>query len=392
MFCTNCGTRLNEQDRFCVNCGSKVGSYTSPLPSDNSNQAHFVPTVNYSMYEVFDSSSSISSKIHKMTDKLLAKMNANTVTVSNFIITDRSIIFDNNEYLFEQMSVLFPSGDLSPDIFGGEYLYGYISTYINGVQYIFNYSKEKRLSFFRAVTKANDNIELKSKKQMLQYIRMLYCLILNLYSAIYKLPIEFDENDKFDELIAYNRKVKINPDTQISDVDKELITEYTLALEKANEFYKKTNAIPNKGYNRRPDILSKIVEFMTDSDTDTEEAIRKYNQKLLEDQLYEEQRRQEELERQQNGYYDQPQGGGFISGVLKTAAGVAIGNSVSNKLGTKSNKQSSGKTSYSSEARYCCRTGCKFQYSECGMPRCRISNEWSNRPAPEKCGYGLRYR
>ena len=391
MFCTNCGTRLNEQDRFCVNCGSKVGSYTSPLPSDNSNQAHFVPTVNYSMYEVFDSSSSISSKIHKMTDKLLAKMNANTVTVSNFIITDRSIIFDNNEYLFEQMSVLSPNGSFSTDL-SGEYMYGYIYTNISGVNYYFNCSKDKQMKFFLTATKANDNIELKSRRQMLQYILMLCCFILKADYKIRTLPVVYDEENQFDEFLAFNKRVKIKPNETISDEDRKLIDDYTYVQEKLNDFYKKTNAIPNVGRNRHFGVLAEIVNYMTDSDTDTEEAIRKYNQKLLEDQLYEEQRRQEELERQQNGYYDQPQGGGFISGVLKTAAGVAIGNSVSNKLGTKSNKQSSGKTSYSSEARYCCRTGCKFQYSECGMPRCRISNEWSNRPAPEKCGYGLRYR
>ncbi len=85
-------------------------------------------------------------------------------------------------------------------------------------------------------------------------------------------------------------------------------------------------------------------------------------------------------------------GSSILGGVLKTAAGVAIGNSVSNKLSTKSNKQSSSKASYSSKAYYDCKTGCKFKYYEHGMARCRISNEWSNRPAPEKCGYGSRYK
>ena len=74
----------------------------------------------------------------------------------------------------------------------------------------------------------------------------------------------------------------------------------------------------------------------------------------------------------------------LLGGVLKTAAGVAIGNKISNRRS--SVKQDSGR------AYYMCPIGCKFKYSEHGVPRCRLSTAWSNSPEPEKCGHGHRYR
>lgn len=386
MFCKNCGANLTNDSRFCGKCGIKVSVDTTNNPLTNYYPSNNTSSQNYTIYEVFDSSDKLSSKIYKLTDKLLAKMDAKTVTVSNFIITDRSIIFNNNEYLFEEITVLSPYGTFATNL-SGDYI-GHIYTNINGIQYHFNCSKDKQLKLFFEAIRANDKIELKSKRQMLQYILMLCCFIFKASFKFRTLPVIYEEENKFDEFLAFNKRVKIKPNETINDEDRKLIENYTYIQEKLNDYYKTTNAIPNVGSNRHFNVLAEIINYMTDSDTDTEEAIKKYNQKLLEDKLYEEQRRQEELERQQNGYYDQPRSGGILSGVLKTAAGVAIGNSVSNKLSSKSNK----KASINTTARYTCKTGCKFRYYEYGVPRCRISNEWSNRPAPEKCGYGLRYR
>ncbi len=374
MFCKNCGAKLNDDSRFCGKCGTKVSIDTTNNPYTNYNPSNNISSQNYTTYEVFDSSDKLSSKIYKLADKLLAKMDAKTVNVSNFIITDRSIIFNNNEYLFEEITVLSPYGTFVTNL-SGDYI-GHIYTNINGIQYHFNCSKDKQLKLFFEAIKANDKIELNSRRQMLQYILMLCCFIFKADFKIRTLPVIYEEENKFDEFLAFNKRVKIKPNETISDEDRKLINDYTYIQEKLNDYYKTTNAIPNAGHNRHFGVLAEIINYMTDSDTDTEEAIKKYNQKLLEDQLYEEQRRQEELERQQNGYYDQPKGGGLISGVLKTAAGVAIGNKISG-AGQKSN------TKKELQWHYTCSFTCPYRGKDYGPTKCRKN--------PATCGYGIRY-
>ena len=332
-FCTQCGSKLNDGAAFCGQCGAKVKDDSSYSKSTKNNYSDFKQ--NYSVYEVFDSSNSISSKVFKFTDKVLEKLAANSKTISNFIITDRSIIFNNNEYPFEQISVLTPGGSLSFDILSKEYSYGYVSTYINGIQYTLNCSKDKKMKFFFAAVKANEHIELKSNRQMLLYICMLNCFILKAELSIRNLPVIYDEENIYDEFAFCNKRVIIDSNVQISDSDKELINNYTYAQESLNDFYKKTNAIPDLGYNRNPSTLIKIVELMTDSDENPTRAIEQYNLNLREEQARDEQRRREELERQQSGYYDSSSSGGFLSSVLSTAAGVAIGNRASQRKQSK---------------------------------------------------------
>ena len=164
---------------------------------------------------------------------------------------------------------------------------------------------------------------------------MLNCFILKAELSIRNLPVIYDEENIYDEFAFCNKRVIIDSNVQISDSDKELINNYTYAQESLNDFYKKTNAIPDLGYNRNPSTLIKIVELMTDSDENPTRAIEQYNLNLREEQARDEQRRREELERQQSGYYDSSSSGGFLSSVLSTAAGVAIGNRASQRKQSK---------------------------------------------------------
>lgn len=381
-FCTQCGSKLNDGAAFCGQCGAKVKENFSYSKNTENNYSDFKN--NYSVYEVFDSPESVSSKLLKFTDKLLGNSASNYAIISNFIITDVSIIFNNNEYPFEQISVLTPSGDLSSDLFGKGYYYGSVTTCINGVKYTLNCSKDKKLRLFYTAIKANEHIELKSNRQMLQYICMLNCYLLKVESSIRNLPVTFDKENTYKEFSVCNEKVIIDPNVQISDSSKELINNYTYAQDSLNEFYKKTNAIPNKGYNRIPSVLTKIVELMTDLDENPTRAIEQYNLNLREQQEREEQRKLEELERQQSGYYDNSSSGGFLSSVLSTAAGVAIGNNISNRRNN--SKQNSGK------AYYTCPISCKYEYRRGGVPYCRLSTKYLNSPEPEKCGHGRRIK
>ena len=37
MYCTNCGQKLNENDKFCTNCGAKILNYTNVNSNYNQN-------------------------------------------------------------------------------------------------------------------------------------------------------------------------------------------------------------------------------------------------------------------------------------------------------------------------------------------------------------------
>lgn len=156
------------------------------------------------------------------------------------------------------------------------------------------------------------------------------------------------------------------------------IARYNEVIGHLNNYFKEENPINNLGHNREPETLEKLINSMIGFETDMDAVIKRYNESLR----LEEMRKQEEWARQcearENG------DGGFLSSVLSTAAGVAIGNKISNRRS--SVKQDSGR------AYYMCPIGCKFKYSEHGVPRCRLSTAWSNSPEPEKCGHGHRYR
>ena len=44
MFCSNCGTKLNENDHFCGNCGAALGApRTAPTPPVEQKKNNLVP-------------------------------------------------------------------------------------------------------------------------------------------------------------------------------------------------------------------------------------------------------------------------------------------------------------------------------------------------------------
>lgn len=395
-FCMNCGHELMLNARFCDQCGTAVGSYnpvTSITPNQNTEQAlsdiqpsdkpldpkdqYTIGELNsenqektntqYSIYEVFDYSNSNWKKVtevHRSMSDTLAELmyknrpdllnnykdrvnNPSHKTIYRYIITNSSIILDGTEYTCEHLKIICPdkSGAL-------------IKIKINDVQYELWDSSEDKIRLYYSLMMLNQNIKVDTLREKLQYIWMGYCLLNKIKSVISKQPsiIYDNDNETYDELwTGYQSAYKYEND-QINSYYKELITKHNYISKIVNTFFKEENPITNDGYNRHPETLAKVIDIMTDFDTDMNEVINRYNRKVeLEKQQEAEYLERKRMEREMSG-----SSGEFLSRTLSTAAGVAIGNKISNRKNTKKDT--------SSKAYYTCPIGCKYGYRRCGVP------------------------
>jgi hypothetical protein len=104
-----------------------------------------------------------------------------------------------------------------------------------------------------------------------------------------------------------------------------------------------------------------------------------HNQKIQDEQERRERERQESIERSQSGYYDESSnssGSGFLGDVIKTAAGVAIGNKISQRRSSNIKPKSQPQK----KVRYYCPLSCPKRGKDYGPTRCKLN--------PATCGNG----
>lgn len=324
MFCSKCGTRLDDTANFCSECGNRIQHNTA----QSSHNAQ--PKNNYTMYEAFDATDDTATKIGGFFNRILSSPD-DPITLTKFVLTDRSIITDQGEYSYQQMTVIAPSSSFIYNLLGGGYTFGYIRTFINGKEYSLKFGRQNILRFSLAAILANEKIQLSSTKQKLQCANMMYAYLLHANDKIRKLPVTYEglervkttENDAsaqyqnttaerestsfvppaegkepYSEFVQCNYQVTVNPGAQLTMEEQQLIENYGYVQRLLNEFFKKHNPISNAGQNRSPFILGDIINFMTDEDTNASAAIAKYNEEV---------RRKLENERRANLEYQRAQ-------------------------------------------------------------------------------------
>lgn len=140
------------------------------------------------------------------------------------------------------------------------------------------------------------------------------------------------------------------------DQIKEEINHYSQYFgETSNDIYLNLLEMPSanslQNYDSSDDLpIDYVILNMTISPTNSiSDALKEYQEYLAKRQARRDEiarRRAEEeyqrqIEREESGYYDQPSsGGGFLSSMLSTAGGVALGNKLSGQKGNKSSKRS----------------------------------------------------
>ncbi len=328
MFCRNCGNQLREGAIFCSRCGVKIAA-----PSTQQN--------NYTMYDVFDYSNcgtkkagmvvksagkafisltdSIANVMYKNRPDLIAShkeftsYTPSSKTVYKYIITDRSIILEDVEYPYENLTVFCPNETGL-----------WVSVKINGMRYDLHSTKADRIRLFTSLLKANEHIEMHSRRQKLQYVWMCYSYLKAVWNELYIQNVTRNEEKvSFDELFQLYKYELYSTDNQLNDYYKYLIASYNSVSQKLNDFFIKENPISDNGYNRHPETLAKIIDLMTDEDTDMDAIVIRYNQKLAEDEMRREAIRQMRAEGRESG-------GGFLGRTLSTAVGTAVGNRITN--------------------------------------------------------------
>lgn len=281
--------------------------------------------------------------------------------IKSYIITDRSIIFNGAEYSYDYIGVFSPKGPSS-----------IVEFEINGITYSIDYNYKDKYKVFYALVKANSYFNLYSLKDKLKYAHMAYRFLDQVNRTYQKVPyIGFDPELVFKEI--WYQKRMIDKTGEATDEQKFWIEKYNQVAQELDDYFKKENPIANKGYNREPETLEKTIDLMSDFDTDMNEVVGRYNRKLQ----IEEMERQERLERK--AMEREANGSSFTGRTLSTAAGVVIGNKLSNS----SKKQTE-------QHHYMCPLGCQFQYKVSGVPKCRLQTN-NLTPDPSKCGHGRMY-
>ena len=332
MYCPKCGVKVSDDANFCSKCGTRIHG-------ENSGKQAAQPNNAYSMYEVFDSTDAVSSKINSFFDRLLSTEDANT-TLNRFTLTDRSIITDFGEIPYDKVTVLAPTG-INNKAFGDGVSAGAVYTTIDGVRYQLYYTTQDALRFYLAAIRANTKIKKTSKRQLMQCMCMYYAYLLNARSLIQKLPVRFEgskietdtefekffgmhfsgsgassffsdeptpatEAKPFSEFHVCNSRVIANDDVVLSPENQHLVDTYGKIQEEFNQFLKENNPIPDSGQNRSPYTLGPLIELMEDSDPDASAAIVKYNEKIrLEKEMEERAAARRAAERRASGGYSQ---------------------------------------------------------------------------------------
>lgn len=326
MFCTNCGYKLKEDSLFCENCGKKIDSTQFTYNRNN-----------YSMYDVFDYSNcsakkardtlrnitnSLTNLMYKnKPDILAAQNNSAPRIIYKYIITDKSIILEDVEYTYDQIKVISPAGNT-------EVIIGTIILVINQIKYPLYSPREDKIRLFYSLIKANSHIQLHSPRQRLQYAYTMYFYIIMVRNYLDQQQTTlWSENDVFEELWTDYKKEMVAKEGSINDYQKNLLNNYNEICKKLNEYFINENPISNAGYNRQPQTIAKIIDMMTDDDTDINAVITRYNQKI------EDEKRRFEENLHKEAYYEEESGnsgGGFLSRTASTAIGTAIGNRITN--------------------------------------------------------------
>ncbi len=366
MYCRKCGAKQRDQAKFCGKCGAQVSAPASSPAYPAQNRG-------YTVYEKFDCTSSLKFIIG---DALKLGSDA---SIPTFVLTDRSLIFNGTEVPFEYMTVIRPEGYISFDQSSLEFSLGGISTTIDGVKYKLKYSKEDMLRLLCTISKVNRNIPLKNARQKLQYALMMTCFLMCAETYISRMHIIYSDYLAFEELTQNNTLVTLDPEYQLSQEQLRLIEDYTNAQRELNDFYKRTNAIANAGNNRKYFILKSIIDFMDETDTDVEQVVQRYNDKLLQEEVKAALEKAQDNFARDHGYYDdddydEPRGESFLGGVAKVALGVAIGNKISG-----AGKQKKQERRY----HYTCSISCPYRGKGYGPTKCRRD--------PATCGHGMRY-
>lgn len=335
MLCNICGGSLNDGAHYCVQCGTLCDWKTIQINIRGE----------YAYFRRFSNSTK--------PDDL------NSEVVRNFIITDKSLILHNGEYLYDKISpIVITSNDIAyslnsytfnrayvnvtrsipispeeapiPSIFRNSFSeWGRIVTYT----YRLDYKSSMQLEFFRSAVIVNDHVKLDTVKKKLEYALTLYVLIMKLFSILHDLPITFKKDDNLSE-IYYTNKAYMNPDPKwdkLNPAYQWVEREYNYNLEKLNDFFKRENPISNAGNNRNPHTLAKLIDLMSDSDVDAQKAITEYNLLLEREKQRQEYERELERERYESGYYDESSGESILGGAAKLALGIAVGNKLSQR-------------------------------------------------------------
>lgn len=384
-FCTKCGNKLKEGSNFCGQCGAKVNVDSTSYKNNLNSKPN--TSNNYSMYEVFTSPKSISKSVF---NALFGDSNTEKFTY-NFVITDKSIIIDGIEHPYEEMSVIYPTGEFEDKFFtkGCHTNFGDIEVQINDMKYKLYCSNGQEERLFYAAIKANERLKPSTYRQELQQILMMFAYLNLVCEILSNAPYaDFLKETKFKEYNECNRYAVITSREQAGEIGQRLVSNYTYVQKVLEDYFKKIKATEIDCFHRSPSNLAIIVKIMSESDKNAAVAVAKHNEQLKQEAL--QRQRQQEYERQleESGYYDEPapSGGGFLSHTVSTAAGVVIGNKISDRSRKKQERKQKTET-----ARYMCSQGCKFRYKEHGCPRCKLSNNWLSSPEPDKCGHGYRY-
>lgn len=337
MYCPKCGKKVDDNAAFCSSCGAKIPSNKTDGTEGNGIGNFFSKFVkqdksqNYEMYEKFGSDvletaakiSFTPTLLGMGAGKLLEKATyGNDKVLGNFVITDRSLIFKGNEYPCECMTAISPQAVTSSNK---------VETSVNGERVYLKFDKEDRFRLYNAIIRLNTKIKLTSKRQELRYLVTISTFLQEANEVIKSLPVSFDGDNKYEEFDFWNEPVKINDGAILSEENKILIANYMNAQKELERFYREVNPIEHAGHNRDLDVLKKLVNMMNESDNDVKAIIRKYNEKLAQEEE-ERARRAEEArlrrEAQENGEYydDEDLGVSLLKGVAGIAIGTALGN------------------------------------------------------------------
>lgn len=379
MFCKNCGNPLRDGANFCGTCGQKVTataetSCTEQTPSNNTR---------YSMYEVFNFpessilkagsgifwglSNAIAKVMYHNHPNALASYesfrdNQTYQSVRSYIITDRSIIISGTEFLYKDMMIFSPKSDM-------------ITFKINDVTYSLISSLEERHKVYYALFRANSSFPLLFPRTKLKYANMAYYFMNQVKWVYRKVPyITYDGNRVFNELWQTYQMKLVDKTGEATAEQRFWIEKYNQVAQMLDDFFKQENPICNNGFNREPETLEKIINMMSDLETDMNAVVLRYNRQLQMDDIAQQERiERKAMEREMN----RSNGGGFAGRTLSTAAGVVIGNKLSNTSKPKREEQHF----------YSCLLSCPYEYKVCGVPKCRLQPNGMT-PDPSKCGHG----